>query len=80
MQDRLDDVLEQVGLDQRLGVEAVAVLGGDEHALDLDGPLDPVLVDLVANGDLRLPVRAQVGEHVRLPHLGQPLARACGRA
>ena len=36
VQDRLDDVLEEVGLEERLDVEAVAVLRRDEHALDLD--------------------------------------------
>ncbi len=72
VEDRLDDVLEQVRLDQGLRVEAVAVLGRDEDALDLDGALDPVLVDLVAHGDLRLPVRAQVRQHVRLADLREP--------
>jgi len=36
-QDRLDHMLDQVGLEERLDVEAVAVLRRDEHALDLDG-------------------------------------------
>ena len=62
--DRVEDVLDHVGLDERVRVEAVAVLGRDEDALDLDRPLGPVLVDLVADGHLRLAVRAQVREDV----------------
>ena len=69
----MEDVLDQVGLDQRLGVEPVAVLGRDEDALDLDRALPPVLVDLVAHRHLRLAVRAQVRQHVRLAHLREPL-------
>ena len=72
VQDRLDDVLEQVGLDQGLGVEAVAMLRRDEHPLDLDRPLDPALVDLVADGHLRLPVRPQVRQHLGLADLREP--------
>ena len=73
VQDRLDDVLEQVRLDERLGVEPVAMLRGDQHPLDLDRTLDPVLVDLVAHGHLRLAVGAQVRQHVRLAHGRQAL-------
>ena len=40
VQDRLDDMLEEVGLEQRLDVEAVAMLRREQNALDLDGPLD----------------------------------------
>ena len=68
----LDDVLEQVGLDQRLGVEAVAVLRRDEDALDRDRALAPVLVHLVADGHLRLAVRTEVRQDVGLPDLGEP--------
>ena len=71
-EDRVEDVLDQVGLDQRLLVEAVAVLRRDEHAHDLDGPLPSVLVDLVADRHLRLPVRPQVREDLGLPHLREP--------
>ena len=73
-QDRMEDVLDQVGLDQRLRVEPVAVLRRDEDALDLDRALAAVLVDLVADRDLRLAVGPQVREHVGLAHLGEPLA------
>ena len=55
-QDRTEHTLDQVGLDQRLGVATLRVLGRDENALDLDRLLAAVLVDLVANGHLRLPV------------------------
>ena len=68
----MEHVLDQVGLDHRLGVEPVAVLGRDEHPLDLDGALAPVLVDLVAHRDLRLPVRPEVREDVGLAHLREP--------
>ena len=72
-EDRLDHVLDQIRLEQRVAVEAVAMLGGDEHALDLDRPLAAVLVELVADRHLRLPVGAQVREDVGLPHLREPL-------
>ncbi len=70
-QDRAQNVVDQVGLDQRLGVEAVAVLGRDQHPLDLDGALAAVLVDLVAHRDLRLAVGAQIRQHVGLANLRQ---------
>ena len=70
-QDRAQDVIDQVGLDQRLGVEAVAVLGRDQHALDLDGALVAVLVDLVAHRHLGLAVGPEVRQHVGLAHLRQ---------
>src|SRR5581483_5602928 len=72
-EDRMDDVLDQVRLEQRLHVEPVAVLRGDEHALDLDRPRAAALVLLVAQRDLRLPVRAQAREDLRLAHLAKPL-------
>ena len=31
----MEDGLDEIGLDQRLRVESVAMLGGDEHSLDL---------------------------------------------
>ena len=49
------------------------MLRGDEDALDLDGRAPSLLVDLVADGDLRLPVGPQVREDVGLPHLGEAL-------
>ena len=62
------DVLEQVGLDQRLRVDAVGVLRGDQDLLDLDRA--PVLI---AHRDLRLAVGAQVGQHLGLAHLREAL-------
>ena len=47
--DGMEHVLDQIGLDQRLLVQPVAVLGGDEDTDDLDGPLTSVLVDLIAD-------------------------------
>ncbi len=73
-QDGPDHALDQIWLDQRLGVDPVRVLGGDQDALDLDRALDAVLVLLVADGHLRLSVRTQVEQLVGLAHLGQPLA------
>ena len=61
-------MLEQVGLDERLRVDAVAVLGGDQDLLDLHGPSVPV-----ADRDLRLAVGPQVGNHLGLAHLREPL-------
>ena len=77
-QDRLDHVLDQVGLEQRVAVEPVAVLRRDEHALDLHRPLAAVLVELVADGDLGLAVGPQVREDVGLPHLGEPPRQTVG--
>ena len=67
-QDRQQHVLEQIGLDQRLRVHAVAMLRGDQDLLDLHRHAIEV-----ADGHLRLAVRAQVGHHVGLAHVGQAL-------
>ena len=69
-QDRMHDVLPQVRLDQRLRVHAVLVLGRDQHPLDLDRA-----AVLVADGHLRLAVRAQVRHHLGAAHLRQPLRK-----
>ena len=67
----MQDVLVEVGLDERVGVQPVVlVLGGDQHLLDLDRA--PVLV---ADRDLGLAVGAQVGQDLALAHLGQPLGQ-----
>ena len=79
-QDGAENVVDQVGLDLLLGVDPFAVLRRDEHALDLDRSLAAVLVDLVADRDLRLPVGAKVGEDAELADLGEPAARSCARA
>jgi hypothetical protein len=55
-QDGPEHVLDQVGLDQRLRVEAVPVLRRDQQPLDLDRLLPAVLVDLVPDGHLGLSV------------------------
>ena len=50
------------------------MLRRDEDALDLDRRLAPVLVDLVADGDLCLAVGPQVRQLAGLAHLREPLA------
>ncbi len=72
-QHRLDDVLPQVGLDLRLAVDAVGVLGRDQELLDRDRP-----AVAVADGHLGLAVRAQVGHDPVLAHLRQPLGDPVG--
>ncbi len=71
-QDRLDDVLPEVVGQQRLG--AVAVLGGDQDLLDLDG-----LAVQVAHRDLGLAVGAQVRHDLGLAHVGQALGQLVGQ-
>ena len=61
-------MLDQVGLDQRLGVDPVGVLGGDQDLLDLHRA-----AVLVADRHLRLAVGAQVRQHLALAHLRQAL-------
>jgi len=70
-ENRMENVLDDVRLDQSVGVEAIAVLGRDEHASDLHGPLVAVLVDLIPDRHLSLTVRTQVRQDLRFPHLGQ---------
>ncbi len=72
--DRVQDAFDDVRLDQVLRRDPVGVLRRDEHALDLNGPLPPILVDLVADRHLRLAVRPQVRELACLAHLREPLA------
>ena len=67
-QHRPQHVLDQVGLDEALGVDAVGVLGRDQDLLDLDRP--PIAV---ANRHLGLAVGAQVGDDLPLAHLRQAL-------
>jgi hypothetical protein len=71
---RADDVLDQVGLDERVGVEARLVLGRDEHGLERDRH-----AVLVVEGDLGLPVRAEVGQDARLAHLGEAVGETVGQ-
>ena len=67
-QQRMDHVLAQVGLEQRLEVEPGLVLRGDEHGLEPDRA-----AVLVFEGDLRLAVGPQVRQHAGLAHLRQTL-------
>ena len=77
-QDRAQDALDQVGLDQRLGVATIGMLGRDEDLLDLDRRLPALVVHLVANRHLCLAVGPQVGQVADLAHLGEPLADLVG--
>jgi hypothetical protein len=73
VEDGLDDVLDEVGLDLRR-VDVGLVLRGHEHLLNRDR-----LVVHVAHGDLRLAVRVKVRERAVLAHLGQTLGQAVGQ-
>ncbi len=66
-------MLDQIGLDHHFRIAPVAVLRRDEDALDLDRRPPAGVVDLVADGHLRLPVGAQVREDVGLSNLGKPV-------
>ena len=68
----MQHLLDHVLLDE-LGRGAVGVLRGHEQALDLDRLLPSVLVDLVADGHLRLAVGAEVADLAGLAHVGEPL-------
>ncbi len=72
-EDRLDDVLPDVGLEHALERDVRRVLGR-EH----DGVEPHRLVALVGDGDLGLAVGAQVGELVALAHLGEALRQPVG--
>ena len=71
--ERADHVIPQVGQEQRLHVDIRIVLGGDQHRAQPDGT-----AVLVLEGDLGLTIRAQVGQHARLAHLGQALGQPVG--
>ena len=71
-QHRLDHVLPQIVLDQRLG--AIPVLGGDQHLLDLHR-----VARRVADRDLGLPVGAQVGHDLGLADVGETLGELVGQ-
>ena len=49
-------MLEEIGLEEGLDIESVAVLRRQKNPLDLDGPLDAMLVDLVPHRHLRLAI------------------------
>ena len=63
---RLEHVLADVGIQRLLQVDPVGVLRGDH-----DGVQQHRHVVLVGDGDLRLAVRAQVGQRPVLAYLGQ---------
>jgi hypothetical protein len=67
-------VLDQVGLDERLGVEAGLVLGRDEDGLERDRHAVGVL-----EGDLGLTVGTQVRQDPRLAHLAQAVGEPVGQ-
>ena len=67
-QDRLDDVLDEVGVDDALQVGALGVLRGEHDLDDLDR-----LAVLVPHGDLGLAVGPQVRQDLGLAHVGQAL-------
>src|SRR5579859_2880644 len=71
-EDRLEHVGDEIGLEQRLDVDALAMLRRDDDALDLHRAAPPVVVLLVPDGDLRLTVRPQVEQLLGLAHGGQP--------
>ena len=70
-EDRLDHLRLDVGAQQRLDVDLLAVLGADQDGVHPDGR-----AALVADRDLRLAVRAQVRNDARLADVGQTLRRA----
>ena len=70
-QRRTDHVLDEIGLNGGLGIYTRLMLRGDEH-----GPEGDRLVALVIEGDLGLPVRAQVREYPGLTNLGQASGKA----
>ncbi len=72
---RLDDVVPQVGQEEGLEVDARIVLGRDEHGLERDRP--PVLV---ADAHLGLAVGAQVGQRADRGAPGPGAVPAGGRA
>ena len=71
--DRADHVLDQVGPDHRVPVDAVVVLGRDDHGLQAGR-----LAVLVVEGDLGLAVGAEVRNGAGLADLGVPLGHPVG--
>ena len=64
-------MLDQVGADHRVAIDAVVVLRGDEHGLEFDGS-----VPFVLKGDLGLGVGAQVRDRAGLADLRVLLGHA----
>ncbi len=69
--DRADDLLDEIGTDDRVAVDAVLVLRADQHGLERHRPAVVVLV-----GDLGLAVGAQVRDLTGLADLGEALGEA----
>jgi hypothetical protein len=67
------DVLADVRREHRVEVDVRRVLRGDHHGVQAHG-----LVAVVLDRDLRLAVRAQVGQHAPLARLGQPAGQPVG--
>ena len=70
---RADDLVDEVGPDHGVAVDALLVLGADEHRLQRDRPAVLVLV-----GDLGLAVGTEVRDLPGLADLGQPLGEPVG--
>ena len=73
-QHRLEDVLPDVGLEQRLERDVGGVLGRQHDGVELDR-----LVAVVGDGDLGLAVGPQVGQLAALADRGEPLGEAVGQ-
>ena len=73
-QQRVDDVLDQIGAQLLLDVDARGVLGRDQHGVDAHRYA--VFVD---DRHLRLAVGAQVADGADAAHLGQALGHAVGQ-
>ncbi len=69
--DGTDHLLDEVGTDLGVAVDAVVVLGRDQDRLQRDG-----LAVAVLERDLGLAVRAQVGNGPGLANLGEALGHA----
>ena len=71
--DRLDDLLGDVGADHPVAVDAVAVLGRHQHFVEAHRP-----AALVLEGDLGLGVGPQVRDRSSPAHLGMALGEPVG--
>ena len=69
--DRLDDVLDEIGTDHAVPIDAVVVLGRDQHGRKTDRN-----VVLVFKRDLGLAIGAQVRNGARLAHLREAFRHA----
>ena len=74
LEDGLEHVLADIGIQRVLQVDAVGVLGGHHHGVESRRD-----IVLVLDGDLRLAVRAQVGQRAVLAHLGESARQPVGQ-